>query len=299
MSDSVERRLRASLPLVRFLQNRIPLGSSDRFLKQVNHHIRPGKGVLRQSISINGVTCDWLIPTDEKPGLVLLYFHGGGFVFGQTPLHLQMGAYLARKMSIRLLMVDYSLAPQHPFPAALEECASVYRWLLDQGYKPQNIAIAGDSAGGNLTLTTMLKLRAESLPLPAAAACLSPVTEMTEKEKKREGFDDPLLPPKAMKVYTESYVQQSDPHDPLISPVFGDLRGFPPLLIHVGEDEVLRDDAIRIAEVARAHGVEVRLEIYPRMWHVWQLFLDLPQAAQSLDDIAHFIDAHLGNKTKQ
>lgn len=298
MSDSVERRLRASLPFIRFLQNRVPLGSSDRFLKGVNRHVHPGKGILRQSISINGVACDWLIPTNEKPELVLLYFHGGGFVFGQTPLHLQMGSYLAKKMSIRLLMVDYSLAPAHPFPAALEECVSVYRWLLDQGYKPQNIAIAGDSAGGNLTLTTMLKLRAEGLPLPAAAACLSPVTNLSEKEKKREGFDDPLLPPKAMKVYTEAYVQQHDPHDPLVSPVFGDLHGFPPLLIHVGEDEVLRDDAVRIAELAKAHDVDERIEIYPRMWHVWQLFLKMPQATQSLEDIAKFIDAHLDKKTR-
>lgn len=293
MPNSTELMIRAMLPLVRFLQNRVQPGSSDQFLRRVSRHVRLGSGISRQTISINGVACDWLIPADEKASRVLLYLHGGGFVFGQTPLHLQMGAYLAKKMSVRLLMVDYSLAPVHPFPTALEECISVYRWLLNQGYKPQNIAFAGDSAGGNLTLTTMLKLHAEGIPLPTAAVCLSPVTDLTEKEKRREGFNDPLLPPKAMKLYTEAYIAQNDPRDPLISPVFGNLRGFPPLLIHVGENEVLRDDAIKIAEIAKSHGVDARLEIYPRMWHVWQLFLDLPQAKQSLDDLAQFLGSRM------
>jgi acetyl esterase/lipase len=224
---------------------------------------------------------------------VLLYLHGGGFVFGLTPPHLQMGAYLAKRLSMPILMVNYRLAPEYPYPAALDDCVTAYRWLLAQGILPQNIVVAGDSAGGNLTLTMLMKLRDSGDALPAATTCLSPVTDLTPKDNPREEFKDPLLPLKAMKFYSQSYVGDKDAHDPLISPVFGNLQGLPPLLVHVGEDEILRDDAVRIASLAQSVGVDVRLEIYPRMWHVWQLHLALPQSIQSLEDIAHFFKAHM------
>ncbi len=201
-----------------------------------------------------------------------------------------MGAYLAQKMRARILMVDYRLAPAHPFPAALDDCIAAYRWLLHQNVPAQHIVVAGDSAGGNLTLTLLLKLRDSGEPLPAAAACLSPVTDLT-RDHAHPQYQDPLLPPKAMTFYTRSYVGHSDAHNPHISPVFGDLRGLPPLLIHAGEHEILREDAERLAERARAAGSDVQLEIFPRMWHVWQLSLALPQAAQSLDAIAQFLTA--------
>jgi acetyl esterase/lipase len=210
-----------------------------------------------------------------------------------------MGAYLAQNMGMRILMVDYRLAPDYPFPAALDDCITAYYWLLKQGILAQNIVVAGDSAGGNLTVRMLMKLRDSGNSLPAAAACLSPVTDLTIKDNLRKGFNDPLLPPKAVKFYTQSYVGHNDAHDPLISPVFGNLRGLPPLLVHVGEDEILRDDAVRIASLAKSVDVDVRLEIYPRMWHVWQLYLTLPQAIQSLDDIAQFLKAHLGLVTRQ
>jgi acetyl esterase/lipase len=174
----------------------------------------------------------------------------------------------------------------------LDDCATAYHWLLKQGLSAQDIVVAGDSAGGNLTLALLMKLRDSGEPLPAAAACLSPVTDLTQHDA-RPGYQDPVLPPKAMRLYTTSYVGNHDPHDPLISPVYGDLRGLPPLLIHAGEDEMLRDDAERISERAKAAGVDVRLEIYPRMWHVWQLYLALPQATHSLDEIAQFLGSHL------
>jgi acetyl esterase/lipase len=252
-----------------------------------------GAGVNRQAVSADGVPCEWIIPQNSRPDQVLLYLHGGGFVFGLTPLHLKMGAYLARETAMRVLMVDYRLAPDHPFPAALEDCVAAYRWLRQHDIPAQDTVVAGDSAGGNLTLTTLMKLRASGSALPAAAACLSPVTDLTPNHKRREGFKDPLLPGKAMKLYSQSYLGDHDGHDPLISPVFGDLRGLPPLLVHAGEDEILREDAIRIANRAESMGVDVRLEIYPRMWHVWQLYLALPQAVQSLDDVAQFLTSHI------
>jgi acetyl esterase/lipase len=291
--SAVERKARAFLPVVRFMQTKLPLPVAHWLLKQSVARLRLGDGVTRETVSADGVSCEWLIPQSSPTDQVLLYLHGGGFVFGLTPPHLQMGAYLAQKMSLRILMVDYRLAPQHPFPATLDDCARAYGWLIKLGISAQNIVVAGDSAGGNLTLTLLLKLRDRGEPLPAAAVCLSPVTDLTQ-DKIHPGYRDPLLPTQAMQFYTRSYVGNNDAHNPFISPVFGDLRGLPPLLIHAGEDEILRDDAVRIEELARTAKVDVRLEIYSRMWHVWQLNLALPQAVQSLDDIAHFLRAHIG-----
>lgn len=297
-TSSVERKARAVLPVARFMQAYLPLPMARWILKQGLARLQLEYGATREVASADGVSCEWVIPQNSIANQVLLYLHGGGFVFGLTPPHLQMGAYLAHKMGMRILMADYRLAPDHPFPAALDDCATAYRWLLKQGISAHNIVVAGDSAGGNLTVTLLMKLRDSGDPLPAAAACLSPVTDLT-KADLRQAYKDPLLPPQAMSFYTKSYVGHNDAHIPLISPVFGDLRDLPSLLVHAGEDEILRDDAVRIASLAGSAGVDVRLEVYPRMWHVWQLNLTLPQATQSLDDIAQFLKSHLGVGTQQ
>lgn len=294
MSYTSERKARAALPVTRFIQSSLPLSISRPVLKMSLARVRLGESVKREAVSADGIPCEWITPQDYRAENVLLYLHGGGFVFGLTPPHLQMGAYLAKKMAVRVLMVDYRLSPQYPFPAALDDCVGAYLWLQKLGFLARNIAIAGDSAGGNLTITSLMKLRDDGVSLPAAAACLSPVTDLTKKEGTEDGFKDPLLSPKAIRLYSESYVGISDARTALISPVFGSLRGLPPLLIHAGEEEVLRQDAVRLTELARAGGVDVRLEIYPRMWHVWQLNLAMPQAVQSLDDISQFLVSHLG-----
>ena len=293
MSRSAENRIRAVFPIIRFVQSYLPQLTPAWLLKKSITHVHLGGGMTHQWVSTDGVACQWIIPQDYLSDRVLLYLHGGGFVFGLNPMHLQMGAYLARKMGMRILMVDYRLAPSHPFPAALDDCILAYSWLLKQGFSPEKIVIAGDSAGGNLTVSSMMKMGDSAIPLPAAAACLSPAVDLTEKDSKDQVFKDPLLPPRAVRFYAESYVKHDDPRNPLISPVYGDLHGLPPLLVHVGEDEMLCESAIRLVERAKASGVDVRLEIYPRMWHVWQLFLSLPQAVQSLDDISHFLCSHL------
>jgi epsilon-lactone hydrolase len=289
----VERKTRAGLPVARFLQSYMPLPVAHWLLKQSMAHAQPGYGATREAVSADGVPCEWVIPPESSPGQAILYLHGGGFVYGLTPPHLQMAAYLAQKMHTCILMVDYRLAPDFPFPAALDDCLAAYGWLLKQGFVARKIAVAGDSAGGNLAIASLLRLRDNGDPLPAAAACLSPVTDLTGEDQRRAGIKDPLLPAKAIDFYNKAYVAHNDPHDPLISPVFGNLQGLPPLLVHAGEDEMLRVDAVWITELARSVGVDVRLEIYPRMWHVWQLNLALPQAVQSLDDIAQFLKAHL------
>lgn len=284
-----ERRIRRGLPLVRFSQAHMPLPLARRLIRLGIPRARLADGVRREAVSADGVPCQWLIPQGSPGDQALLYLHGGGFVYPLTPPHLEMVAYLAQKAGLRALLVDYRVAPDHPFPAPLDDCLTAYRWLLKQGIPAQRIVIAGDSAGGNLTLTTLMKLRDGREPLPAAAACLSPVADLSGNGREMSGMNDPLLHPRAIRFYNESYVGPGNPANPLISPVFGDWRGLPPLLVHAGEDEVLCGDAVRVEELARAAGVDARLEIYPRMWHVWQLNLALPQARQSLDDIARFL----------
>ncbi|MFN8527348.1 MAG: alpha/beta hydrolase [Anaerolineae bacterium] len=290
--SSAEQRVRATLPFVRFLQAYIPLPLVRWIERRSRGRVVLPVGVTREIVSARGVACEWYIPDNSPHDQVLLYLHGGAFIFGLTSMHRQMVARLAQTMGIRALMVDYRLAPEHPFPAALDDCVTTYRWLLEQGISASQIVIAGDSAGGNLTLTTLMKLRDSGDPLPAAAACLSPVADLTERADHDR---DPLLNPRAMQFATRSYIAQTEARTSLISPVFGDWKGLPPLLIHAGEDEILRVDAIHVEALAKAAGVDVRLEVYPRMWHVWQLYPTLPQAVQSLNDIAQFLKAHVSH----
>lgn len=288
-----ERRARAALPLMRLFQSYIPFGFARWANRQGLARVKVPAGTTREVVSADGVRCEWLIPDESPADRVLLYLHGGGFVFELSPLHVQMLALLARRMNTRILAVDYRVAPVHPFPASLEDCLTAYRWLVKQGVAPKQIVVAGDSAGGNLTITMMMALRERGETLPAAGACLSPAGDLSARAGTAGLTRDPLLPPRAIRRYTASYVGGGDARNPLISPVFGDWRGLPPLLIHVGEDEILREDAVRMEALARAAGVPVRLEIYPRMWHVWQINTDLPDSARSLDDIAQFLLYHL------
>jgi epsilon-lactone hydrolase len=289
---TVERSIRSALPVIRFLQARLPLRWTREPLRRAAARARLPADVTRQAVSAHGVPCEWLIPPNSPPDRALVYLHGGGFVYGVTPQHIAMVAHLARRMGIRALLVDYRLAPEHPFPAALDDCATACRWLLNQGIAPQNTVLAGDSAGGNLTLTTLMKLRDGGEPLPAAAACLSPLADLSVRHSPT-GCRDPLLSLSALRFYSAAYAAGSDGRAPLISPVYGDWHGLPPLLVHVGDDEILHDDATRIAAASRAAGVDVRMETYPRMWHVFQLFLSLPQAIASLEEIARFLEAYL------
>jgi len=292
--SSAEQKIRKQLPIVRFVNAYLPIQFTRWVIKRSVDSVKLPADITRSHVSADGVPCEWLVPDNSATAKVLLYLHGGGFVLGLTSLHLEMAAYLAQKLGIRVLMVDYRVAPDYPFPAPLDDCVTAYRWLLKQGLSAQNLVVTGDSAGGNLTLTTLMSLRDSGDPLPAAAACLSPVANMEERGGLFKDDYDPLLHPRAAKIYNKSYVASNDPRTPLISPVFGDWHGLPPLLVHCGEDEILRHDAIEVEKLAKAAGVDVRLEIYPRMWHVWQLYPSLPQASQSLDDIAGFLKSHLG-----
>jgi monoterpene epsilon-lactone hydrolase len=254
------------------------------------------RGVSVRPAESGGIPGEWIVPKGAPFGRVLLYIHGGGFVFCSTATHRALVARLAIASGIRAFSMDYRLAPEHPFPAALDDCLAAYRGLREGGIEPGGIVVAGDSAGGNLALTLLLALRRAGEPLPAAAVCLSPVTDLAftgESARAKVGID-PIFPAGASSPMASSirsdYVASGDPYHELISPLYADWRGLPPILLHVGEDEILLDDSVRVAEKARSAGGQAELVVWRGMWHVFQVFAPfLPEAEQSIRQIGKFI----------
>ncbi|MER6685978.1 alpha/beta hydrolase [Streptomyces olivaceoviridis] len=227
----------------------------------------------------------------------ILYFHGGGWVFGSPETGLSLTGHLVAKTGFGAFSVDYRLAPEHPFPAAVEDTLSAYRALLDSGQDPSAIVFAGDSAGGGLTVTTCLAARDAGLPLPAAIVAFSPGLDATrtgESMDTKAGID-PIFTREAVEHTGAMYLAGADPHQPLLSPaVLADLTGFPPMLIQVGTNEILLDDSTRLAARARAAGVDVILDITADVPHVFQSFAGvLDEADQALDRAALFLTQHV------
>lgn len=245
----------------------------------------------------SGPACEWIRPacadgTAESPKTdrpLILYFHGGGWVLGWYHTHRMLTARIAQAAGMPLLAVDYRLAPEHPFPAALDDCLAAYRWLLAEGWPPSRVLFAGDSAGGNLVVAAMLALRKAGEPLPAGGACLSPMTDLLMTGESFHARTDALLTEEFVAFASACYLAGTDPRSPLVSPLYADLAGLPPLLIHAGGDEILLSDCTRLAEAARKAGVEVELEVWPGMWHVWHSFAPfLPEAKEAIDQVADF-----------
>lgn len=248
------------------------------------------RGVRRERQVLNGVPCEWQRYGSDS-GRVLLYLHGGAFMIGSPATHRAITAGLARLGEMAVCVPDYRLAPEHPYPAAPDDCLAVYRGLLAAGYQAGQISIGGDSAGGNLTLVTALRIRDLGLPLPAALVCFSPVTDMSGNATHTPPAGDPLINLSWMHQALAAYCPPPlDPHLPWLSPLNADLAGLPPLLIQVGEDEVLRDDSLRFCERARAAGVEVRLQRYAGLWHVFQAHAGVLRVADlALQRVADFL----------
>ncbi|MGM0766856.1 MAG: alpha/beta hydrolase [Pseudomonadota bacterium] len=222
------------------------------------------------------------------PGIVL-YFHGGGYIIGSAATHRGITGHLARASGRPVVAPDYRLAPEHPYPAAVDDAEAVYEGLLREGYKPGSIAIAGDSAGGGLTVALAMRLRDKGRPLPATLAVMSPWVDLTH-EHLYSPEREPVLQSRWIDKAARLYCGPESPTNPFISPVFGDLSGLPPLLIQVGSEEILLNDAQRLAEAARQQGVETTLEIYNSLWHVFQVHAgQLDRATQSLNGIADHI----------
>ncbi len=230
-------------------------------------------GVACTLVDASGVPAQWLTPDGAATDRVLLYVHGGGYVLMSAETHRKMVGHIAKAAGCRALNVDYRLAPEHPHPAAVTDAVTAYQWLLAQGIKPQHIAIAGDSAGGGLTLGTGLKIRDAGLPLPAALAPISPWTDMEcagESYTTRAALDM-IVSPIGIKQMVGAFLQGANTRDPYASPLYADLKGLPPIYIQVGDEEVLLDDSTRFATRAQKAGVDVLLEIFPEMQHVFQI----------------------------
>ncbi|HMC66338.1 MAG TPA: alpha/beta hydrolase fold domain-containing protein [Gemmataceae bacterium] len=256
------------------------------------------KGIKLIRAKIGDIPCEWVLAPGADPDLRLLYLHGGGFVSGSGGFYLTLAAHISAAAKCAVLLPDYRLAPEHRFPAGLEDCIRAHKWMIANG--PSGPApsratfIAGDSAGGSLTLATLLALRDRRLLLPACGIPLSPTTDLTLASESLKTVNDPIISAKTMPVLRDHYLGKTDPRNPLASPVFGDYRGIPPLLIQVGEHEMLRDDSIRVAKKARSDGIRVKLEVWPGMFHVFQSHEPLlPEGREAIDHIADFMRSSL------
>jgi monoterpene epsilon-lactone hydrolase len=256
---------------------------------------RPPAGVRIELAAGGEIRAEWLIPLHAGE-TVIYYLHGGAFVMGSPGTHRRLMARLARAAQSRALVLDYRLAPEHPFPAALDDCVAGYRWLLARGVRAVDIVIAGDSAGGNLALATLLVLRDAGDPLPAACACISAATDLTRSGDSHTTRveDEVVLSPRFLRTVDELYRSDVDARNPLASPLFADLRGLPPLLMHVGSHELLLDDSLRFAASARAAGVDVTLVVWQGLWHVFHTFVSVPEARRALDEIGAFARRSFG-----
>jgi monoterpene epsilon-lactone hydrolase len=250
-------------------------------------------GVRFEQETVGGIPASWCIPEHAVPERALLYLHGGGYVIGSSKGYRAMGSEFASRLNTRVLIPDYRRAPENPFPGAVDDAVSVYRALIDNRIPPKSIAIAGDSCGGGLTVASMMAIRDQGLPLPAAAAVISPWVDL---EVKSESFvtkaaEDPLLEADGLRGMAAAYLGSTSPRTPLASPLYGNFAGLPPLLIQVGSAEILLDDATRLAARAGAAGVKVRLDIWPEMFHVWHTQAwQLDEAREALDDAAAFLN---------
>lgn len=252
-------------------------------------------GVTCSAVDAGGVPAEWVDPPGvDAAAPTLLYFHGGGYGMGSLSTIRALVSQLAVATSARVLSVGYRLAPEHPWPAAVDDAVAAFGWLLRFGVEPSGVAFGGDSAGGGLTVAAMLALRDRGLPMPAAGVCISPWTDLTLSSPSldRNAGTDPEVSRAALARWAELYLAGADPKNPLVSPVFGDLRGLPPLLIQAGTAEAIEDDAVNLAVAARAAGVPVTLELYEDMIHVWHAFAPrLPEATATIERLATWLHA--------
>ena len=241
---------------------------------------------------IDGLYAEWLTPKHCMDGKLLLYLHGGGYIIGGCDMHRQMVSHIARAGRIRALLPEYRLSPEHKFPAAIDDAVAIYRTLLGTGVKADDILFAGDSAGGGLVVATLLSLRDAGDPLPAAAVLLSPFLDTTGsgESMRSRAVQDPWFRPEDLPIIADHYCEPHQRRYPLVSPVFADIDGLPPLYIQVGDDEILLSDSERIADQCVAAGIDVELEVWPGMWHVFQFFVGkMPESRRAIDKIGAYI----------
>ncbi|HEY33676.1 MAG TPA: alpha/beta hydrolase [Dehalococcoidia bacterium] len=249
-----------------------------------------------QPVDAGGVPAEWVSTPGVVEERVVCYLHGGGYSIGSIRTHREMVSRLSRAVKVRVLLLDYRLAPENPFPSAVEDSVAGYRWLLSTGVDPARIVIAGESAGGGLTVATLVALRDTGDPLPAVAIPMSPWVDMEalSESMTTKADVDPVVTRENILQMAKNYLGDADPRAPLAAPLYADLRGLPPLLIQVGTSEVLLDDATRLADRAKAAGVDVVMEPWEDMIHMWHFFPMLPEGQQAIDRIGEFVQEKMG-----
>lgn len=235
-----------------------------------------------QPVTANNVKAEWTSTPDADPSCAILYLHGGGYVIGSLDSHRHLVAEVGRASGVRALAIDYRLAPEHPFPAPVEDAVAAYRYLLDSGLKPNHVAFAGDSAGGGLVVGALLAIRDADLPLPSCGWCISPWVDMEALGLSftDRSTADPTVQKATILMMSEWYLQGADPRHPQAAPIYGDLNGLPPLLIQVGASETLLDNSVALARKAGAADVVVQLQIWPEMIHIWHIYFPMLSAAR-------------------
>jgi monoterpene epsilon-lactone hydrolase len=258
-------------------------------------------GTTTASIAAGGPRGEWVIAAgvSTTEPRILYYIHGGGFTAGTAAAYRGLSSHLSAATSCRVLAVDYRWAPEEPFPAALDDCVAGYRWLVMAGSaSPDHVVLAGDSAGGNLVVAMLLALKKEGDKLPAAGVCLSPIFDLAlTGDSVTTGADrDPMILASSLQKCSAAYRGNADPRNPLMSPLYADLAGLPPILLQCGSEEMLRDDSVRLAAKAKAAGVDVTFEEWDEMVHVWHLFADrLTDGRKALARVGEFVRAHIGH----
>lgn len=264
-------------------------------------YLKLPRNLVSEKVDVDGIPGEWIYFPEDKPERTILYLHGGGYVMCCIESHRHLIAQIARAARACVLAIDYRLAPEHPYPAALEDAFRAYNRLLANGTDAQQLAIAGDSAGGGLAVCLSVKLRDEGFRLPAAVACLSPWVDLTVSGDsiKTKANEEIIVPVQYIKMGVEAYLNGANPKSPTISPIFADLSGLPPMLIQVGTSEILLDDARRLAVRAEADGVETTLEVWEGMIHVWHFFSDyIPEARAAIEHIGQFVQQQIPTITK-
>jgi len=280
------------LTLGRTFRADVPLETQRRRLLRVSRLTLPPRAARFSSASCGGVAGEWVQAGAAGPApLTVLYLHGGGYCIGAPASHRGLAGHLAARSGARVFVADYRLAPEHPYPAALDDAVGAWRGLLAQGIPAEEIVIAGDSAGGGLAAAAALRLRELELPLPRALVLFSPWVDLALGQLCRE-VPEVMLDEQWLQAGARNYAGRNDPRRPLISPVYADLRGLPATLVQAGSDELLRDDARRLHRALRDAGVDARLEEFPGRWHVFQAFAGLLRDAdRALESAARFMRA--------
>lgn len=267
-----------------------------RGFEHVGRFNKPLKGFTYTPATINGIKSEWVTPNGADESKVLLYFHGGGYATGSINTHRALVSQIVKSAGIKALIIEYRLSPEDKYPAPIEDAASVYKWLLENGYSYERVAFGGDSAGGGVTIGTLLYLRDNNLPLPNCAIAMSPWLDhtMSGESYKTKSEIDPMLVAEGFPVWSSHYLGGADPKSAYASPIFQNLKGLPPIYIQVGDEEMLLDDSLRFGQKAKADGADVQVEVYPKKFHVFNGFWRiLPKAREANRKLGEYLKKHL------